>query len=700
MVGCVVNVTATHIAKIEEVLNEEYIYSVVDVHTLGEYITDEQYRANNIPARLAKAVLQGIQVLPTRYAEEGETSSVLMCRARQGNVDAWQDLERLSQKSILFAKCYLSILLIRSQVSSIPKDVSRGQNMLEEVIPWLQSNAVAEHARKHFSFLLGWCYNAGIGVAQDHGEATRYYRIAADQGFALAQSNLGVCYEKGTGVTQDYSEAARLYSLAADQGFDTARLTKDIIRLKQALTGDAEAEIETEAARLRSPLYIWLQEALYGVSPGAIASTYNKLQSMHLLNIEDIVQSNLFTQDNPDKTVDIPLSIWKQVRLALKEHIHLAPPPPPRAMTRLTISNHVDWDRFLNDGDGFLVDGEYLTDAPDVVNVKVKFASADQLQKEYAKLRFLYEKNSECFVKAYDLLELGDINFTSIGSGQHPLGLMAMVMEAGSFTLTDHLRKELLRGNSKLDICSHLVNIVTAAHANNIVLLNLTSDNIVFVAQEAGSISRKVFLGYNCLQAGADVPLAGAFGKTVAYWAPEFFHSAAGLRADMSMDIWALGMLVFFLFHKERETFWTLQGIVRGADVQSKMEVILADYGLNAKRAQDIRIDRVVDYTFADESQRFVRDFLKICLRIDPHTRTSASVLKEKVTEEKDRLRRRVVDMPSFSFSGLSRLSGLSTQLQQLEADRAAELAKINQETVEDISGKLDKLIFSASCRR
>jgi TPR repeat protein len=37
----------------------------------------------------------------------------------------------------------------------------------------------------------GVCYNNGIGVAQNLREAVRYYKLAADQGDANAQSNLG-----------------------------------------------------------------------------------------------------------------------------------------------------------------------------------------------------------------------------------------------------------------------------------------------------------------------------------------------------------------------------------------------------------------------------------------------------------------------------------------------------------------------------
>jgi TPR repeat protein len=61
--------------------------------------------------------------------------------------------------------------------------------------------------------------NGGGGLPKDDREAARLYKLAADQGNALAQVSLGVFYEAGRGgLPKDDREAARLYKLAADQG--------------------------------------------------------------------------------------------------------------------------------------------------------------------------------------------------------------------------------------------------------------------------------------------------------------------------------------------------------------------------------------------------------------------------------------------------------------------------------------------------
>jgi len=66
-------------------------------------------------------------------------------------------------------------------------------------------------------------YRLGEGVGQDHAEAVRWYRLAADQGDSSAQNNLGYMYYRGEGVGQDHAEAARWYRLAADQGNSSAQ---------------------------------------------------------------------------------------------------------------------------------------------------------------------------------------------------------------------------------------------------------------------------------------------------------------------------------------------------------------------------------------------------------------------------------------------------------------------------------------------
>ena len=61
-------------------------------------------------------------------------------------------------------------------------------------------------------------YGKGEGVLQDHVEAAKWYRLAAEKGQVIAQSHLGIMYLEGDGVQHDYAEAVKWFRLAAERG--------------------------------------------------------------------------------------------------------------------------------------------------------------------------------------------------------------------------------------------------------------------------------------------------------------------------------------------------------------------------------------------------------------------------------------------------------------------------------------------------
>jgi hypothetical protein len=91
-------------------------------------------------------------------------------------------------------------------------------------------------------------YNVGVmtyngeGVAQNFAEAAEWYRRAAAQGYARAQSDLGDLYARGEGVPQDRVEAHKWYSLAAARGDAGAAKSRDRIAAKMTPAGIAAAE--------------------------------------------------------------------------------------------------------------------------------------------------------------------------------------------------------------------------------------------------------------------------------------------------------------------------------------------------------------------------------------------------------------------------------------------------------------------------
>jgi TPR repeat protein len=66
-------------------------------------------------------------------------------------------------------------------------------------------------------FIVGWCYQQGLGVERNLTKAAQYYWIAATQGHRDASYQLGVCCATGTGVKPDMQQAIIYYEKAASQ---------------------------------------------------------------------------------------------------------------------------------------------------------------------------------------------------------------------------------------------------------------------------------------------------------------------------------------------------------------------------------------------------------------------------------------------------------------------------------------------------
>ena len=69
------------------------------------------------------------------------------------------------------------------------------------------------------------CYTKGeqYYYEDNYAEAVKWYRLAAEQGYAMAQNNLGLMYRSVQGVEQNESEAVKWFGLAAKQGNENAK---------------------------------------------------------------------------------------------------------------------------------------------------------------------------------------------------------------------------------------------------------------------------------------------------------------------------------------------------------------------------------------------------------------------------------------------------------------------------------------------
>ena len=91
-------------------------------------------------------------------------------------------------------------------------------------------------------------YAKGEGVPKDDAEAVKWYRKAAEHGYANGQYKLGAIYANGQGVPQDYAEAYVWLSLAAAGGQDDAAHNRDLFA--ERLTPEELSAAQKRAAEL------------------------------------------------------------------------------------------------------------------------------------------------------------------------------------------------------------------------------------------------------------------------------------------------------------------------------------------------------------------------------------------------------------------------------------------------------------------
>jgi TPR repeat protein len=131
----------------------------------------------------------------------------------EGCVDKRNKVEKqMSPSQIQRAQFYVGLMYDDGR--KVPQDY-------KEALKWYRLAAEQGYADAQMN--LGFMYYKGHGVPQDYKEAARLYRLLSKQGFARAQYKLGGMYAEGEGVPQDYKEAARLYRLSAEQGYAFAQ---------------------------------------------------------------------------------------------------------------------------------------------------------------------------------------------------------------------------------------------------------------------------------------------------------------------------------------------------------------------------------------------------------------------------------------------------------------------------------------------
>jgi len=123
-------------------------------------------------------------------------------------------------------------------------DVQSGKPGLPHKQPDIRS-ATSQYDQAEKDYWRGVEFEEGDAVEQDYEAAARWYRQAADSGFAPAQYNLAKLYQRGLGVEQNLERAALWYRKAAEQGDGEAQNNLGVLYA----TGQGVAHDDGEAVR-------------------------------------------------------------------------------------------------------------------------------------------------------------------------------------------------------------------------------------------------------------------------------------------------------------------------------------------------------------------------------------------------------------------------------------------------------------------
>jgi TPR repeat protein len=138
--------------------------------------------------------------------------------AEQGDADAQKDLGNL----YMMALDIPTDIRDKESAAAYSKADVMGQGMqaYKEAAAWYRK--AAEQGNAEAQTNLGVLYEQGQGVPQNFKEAAAWHRKAAEQGHAGGQDNLGACYFNGQGVKRDLTLSYMLWSLGAKGGDATA----------------------------------------------------------------------------------------------------------------------------------------------------------------------------------------------------------------------------------------------------------------------------------------------------------------------------------------------------------------------------------------------------------------------------------------------------------------------------------------------
>ncbi len=144
--------------------------------------------------------------------------------AEQGNAESKKELERLIGKTIKLpangAETQWKPTEDQRKAEHANKEGEKlcQEKLYDEAFAKFKQAIEFDPNNAYAQYNIGECYDFGQGIAENKAEAVKWYKKAAERGYAKAQRALGICYECGIGVAADSEKAVAWYQKAAVQG--------------------------------------------------------------------------------------------------------------------------------------------------------------------------------------------------------------------------------------------------------------------------------------------------------------------------------------------------------------------------------------------------------------------------------------------------------------------------------------------------
>jgi TPR repeat protein len=140
-------------------------------------------------------------------------------------------------------------------------------------------------------FMLGHCLKDGNGGNNDVA-ASKQYRLAADQGLAIAQHNLGIMLFYGLGVDENEDEAELLWYLAVLQGYNLSYRMLAYKYEKDQPDNPAVATVFEAAAALGDANAEWQLGLMYEQGRGVFQDTKKAMKLYNSAGLKGLDQAH------------------------------------------------------------------------------------------------------------------------------------------------------------------------------------------------------------------------------------------------------------------------------------------------------------------------------------------------------------------------------------------------------------------------